>query len=512
VIKGCGFLRAKASGEEGYVLIVVMLVLIVIGMMATTLIAGVVVNQQHVGRDRAYTESLGVAEAGLNRYLWMVASGQSCEANDFAIPGVTEGDVHTQTASLADSGGKVTGTYTMQVDKPGTANAQGVISSLLTVTVTGRSVSPVDVPRTVIATIGRPSFSQYVLLTDGPVLIGGPETRQWWGKTHSNTQIEINTYNINDIISCSNSTYDGDNGVFSTISAVRNNANSLLLWKFPVPEVDFSTVTADFARYRDMALGAGSSYAYVTPSPSTAQHGWYIRLGSDNTYQVAQVTAELEQYNYVSGLNRGGYLTYKYNNGAVGSLSPPIAYPANGIIFVNDNVWVEGTGVTKRITVAASGQFNGTGKTASVNIVGDLTYATLDGKAAIGLIGEQDIKIPMYAPMGKAGTMGTDEAHPGTVDMTVHAAVIAQTGREYVNRSDTSGPRRRLLTIIGSISSFLTPSRATTNGTQYGGFAQGANDYDSFLLYNPPPSFPTVGSYQILEWQELPSTMGVGGS
>jgi hypothetical protein len=29
------------------------------------------------------------------------------------------------------------------------------------------------------------------------------------------------------------------------------------------------------------------------------------------------------------------------------------------------------------------------------------------------------------------------------------------------------------------------------------------------LLHNPPPSFPTVGSYQILEWRELPSTLEV---
>ena len=70
-------------------LLVVMLILVVVGMMAATLMAAVTVNQQHVGRDRAYTESLEVAEAGLNRYLWMIASGESCEQNDFVIPGAT---------------------------------------------------------------------------------------------------------------------------------------------------------------------------------------------------------------------------------------------------------------------------------------------------------------------------------------------------------------------------------------------------------------------------------------
>jgi hypothetical protein len=58
------------------------------------------------------------------------------------------------------------------------------------------------------------------------------------------------------------------------------------------------------------------------------------------------------------------------------------------------------------------------------------------------------------------------------------------------------------------VSSLLTPSRMTVDSYGvYGGFGAGSNDYDAFLLHTPPPSFPTVGSYQILDWQELPNTM-----
>jgi hypothetical protein len=28
-------------------------------------------------------------------------------------------------------------------------------------------------------------------------------------------------------------------------------------------------------------------------------------------------------------------------------------------------------------------------------------------------------------------------------------------------------------------------------------------------MHDPPPYFPTVGSFQILDWQELPSAQGV---
>jgi hypothetical protein len=497
---GRSLFATRLKGERGYILPMVMMVLIVVGMMAATLLAAISVNQQHVSRDRAYTQSLAVSEAGLNQYLWMVASGESCEANNFAISGDTGADVHKQTVTLSDASSNVKGTYTMEVTPPSGQN------SLVNVTITGAAESPVDVPRTITASIGRPSFSEYVLLVDESVSIGGPLDRQWWGRTHSNTQIKLETENINDLMTCSQASYGGHNGVWS--ETVPSGSSSRSLWKFPVPAIDFDTVTADFVRLRDLATG-DNRLPYVTPSPSTAAHGWYIKLLPGKTYQVAQVTAELEQYNYVVGLDRGGYLTYRYNGGAVGSLSPVRPYPSAGVIFVSDNVWVEGTGVTGKITIAASGQFNGTGKTASINVVGDLTYAAKDGTVAVGLIAQENLKIPMYAPRGKDGTMGSNwTSNVGTVDMEIDAALIAQTGKEFVNYNGTSGPRRGLLKFYGSVSSYLTPYRysVSSNNADYGGFGRGANVYDAFLLHNPPPKFPTVGSYQLLEWQELPST------
>jgi hypothetical protein len=67
-----------------------------------------------------------------------------------------------------------------------------------------------------------------------------------------------------------------------------------------------------------------------------------------------------------------------------------------------------------------------------------------------------------------------------------------------------------MLTIYGSVSSYHTPYRSTTSGSStLGGFVNGANTYDDWLLHEPPPYFPTVGSYQILNWQELPNSQAV---
>lgn len=478
------------SSEDGYVLAVAMLVLLAVSMMLATLFATVVRNQQHVRQDRAFTQSLAIAEAGLAQYLWMVASGTSSEYNNFAIPDNTGPDIHLKSFTLTDPyDGSAKGTYTIRVDPPSAADSR------ITVTVTGAATSTENENRTVRARLGRPSFSEYVLLVDDQVYIGGPAARVWHGKTHSNTGIRIETGNIIDIVSCAQSSYDtGYAGTKPGIWSqdLPGNDPSKALWKFPVPPIDFNTVTSDFARLSTLAVGA-ANLPYVPPVAAGRSHGWYIKLLPNSRYQVAQVTDELENRDYSSGNSQGGYLTF-------GALGPVQSYPANGVIFANDNVWVEGTNLNGRITIASSGQLNPSGRrdATSIHIVGDLTYAAKNGTVAVGLIAQNNIEIPMYAPYLKPGSLST-------MNMEMDAAVIAQQGREFVNYDTFGaqgqwGPRRNTLTIFGSISTKGIPVRMAqaATGSNYAGFLVGVNTYDSYLLYNPPPYFPTVGSYSTL--------------
>jgi hypothetical protein len=67
-----------------------------------------------------------------------------------------------------------------------------------------------------------------------------------------------------------------------------------------------------------------------------------------------------------------------------------------------------------------------------------------------------------------------------------------------------------MLTIYGAVASYHTPYREVDNGsTCLGGFNNGTNSYDPYLLHNPPPYTPMVGSYQIINWRELPNTQSV---
>jgi hypothetical protein len=113
--------------------------------------------------------------------------------------------------------------------------------------------------------------------------------------------------------------------------------------------------------------------------------------------------------------------------------------------------------------------------------------------------------------MNKPGSMAT-------LTMEIDAALIAQQGAEFVSfdssgGSGSWGPRRGTLTFFGSVSSYETPFRRTSPinqaDTDYAGFKYGVNTYDTFLLHNPPPYFPRVGTFQILDWNEMTASQAV---
>ena len=491
--------------ERGYVMILAMLVLVALGLASAALLASALTNQQHVSRDRSYTQSLGVAEAGLNQYLWMVASGSSSRSNGYAIAGNTGTNPLYEKIDLKDIYDQsVEGTYAISVVAPTAVNSNVVV------TVTGQAAkAETATARTVTATLGRPSFSQYLLLTNDEVWIGGPLNRVWHGMTFSNTGICVDTANLNATMSCSNATYSSSMfggthpGVWSGSQyTVPTNDASRAYWQFPVPAISFTTVTSDFVNLNGLAVGTGVNIPYSTSSAHDATQGWF-QLLPNQQYQIKRVTGETE-----TTTGSGGSLT------TVAPTSPIsggiYSYPSNGIIFVNDNVWVQGTNLTGRITIASSGQLNGSGKNSatSIHVVGNLTYAAKDGTCKVGLIAQNNVEIPRYAPLDGTGSVASQ-------DMEIDAALIAQQGKESCNAADQTGggnygPIRDMLTIYGSVSSYHTPYRSTVSGgNTLGGFVNGTNTYDDWLLHEPPPYFPTVGSYQILNWQELPNSQAV---
>jgi hypothetical protein len=226
------------------------------------------------------------------------------------------------------------------------------------------------------------------------------------------------------------------------------------------------------------------------------------------------------QSSHSIGTANGSESTFTYNGGS----STGVTLPTNGIIYVNDDIWVDGQINNSRVTIVAAKDPVATG-TANIYLNSDLKYTTYTGNDAIGLIAQQDILAGYFS----RNTLQID------------AALIAQRGRigrAYYGStfsSSTNSSNFRLQPSGSSLPNgggsenscddFRVRSSLTTNGSlatnQRYGFAWTGTDFscgggasndsgycdrnlnfDSNLTFGPPPSFPTTGEYTVISYTQ----------
>jgi hypothetical protein len=165
------------------------------------------------------------------------------------------------------------------------------------------------------------------------------------------------------------------------------------------------------------------------------------------------------------------------------------AFPANGIIFIEDHVVVDGQITGARLTITAA-DLPVPAPAGYKNIVinNDISYTFYDSTDALGLIAQNGIMV---------GLNSED-------NLKVDAALIAQNdkvGRFYYGGGSCANKNRSIISLYGMIASYARYGFAFTDGT---GYTTRNITYDANLLYAPPPNFPLTSSqYQILSWQEV---------
>ena len=490
----------KKSGAIYLVLLLVMSGVFIF--LATAIMSLAFANVRLARHNQSMVSSLSVAEAGVNYYLWHLSHSplDYCD-------GHTKGSPECPTTAPPSGYGPYThdfngpdgtklGTFILTITPP---SLGGTIYDIKAVgTATNATVS-----RTVRAGVGIPSFASYAVLSNNDDFFETTETTD--GPVHSNGGIRYDPPNANDIISSSVSTLyrpswtlggvrgadtsdcggscDMEPGVWSPHIGVDKSK-----WQFPVPPIDFTAVSANLTGaggIRAKSLnGQGINLPeFANNSPNKDALGYYLKLKADGSIGMAAVTAE----NYTSDPTGG--ITIANNQGDPISLDQAANYaiPANfnGILYSEKPIWVEGTWNGK-ITIATASAANGK----SITVINNLKYVTPrnDGTKKIGLIGTSDIRIPPYAP----------------ANLEIDAALLSNSG--MIQYAWDGSKKDGTLVIYGSLASWggrvFFWSSSDGYGSWVGGYSDSQQIYDQHLTIDPPPDFPTTGSYQVLTWRE----------
>ena len=479
--------------KRGNALVMVLVMTIVVSMIYTSLL-GYIASQINFSRDRIERErAFQIAESGVFFYRWYIAheiSGKTAEQIEDFWESTDPSPLGVGTAyeaDFSDPEGDVIGRYSIEVERP----IQG--STIVTATSTGWTYKKPTAKRVVQVRFRRPSWSEYIFLSNSFLNFGDQSTV--YGKVHSNFGVRFDGVAYNTVSSLPARFFDpsyGGNkrqfGVHTTVNPADPEAPAYP-WasgtvptrsdifvggrEFPAPEVSFAGVTTDFSNMKTRAQNGNGKYF------DSSGLGRRIILKNDGTYDICMVrtansnTHAITRYwkNDMSG----------YCKTCSGDCLSNYSIVDGGVIFVENNAWVEGNVNNKKVTIAAANLSGGTQADIYIGISNsNLRLAAYDCNNMLGLVAQKDVRVLNNCP----------------AYFTVDAALLAQNG--LVGIVNGMGGKYSL-TFNGAIASYLQPYFQSGNS----GFADRTYNFNNNLLYCPPPYFPTGTEYFIDLWDEL---------
>lgn len=432
-------------------------------------------------RVHAREQAFQIAESGIRYYRWYLAhtieGRTTAQVATFWASGNPIGVATDYEVEFVDPGGAAIGKYRLEVTPPPSG------STAVTVKATGWTYRYPNDVRIITVRFRKPAWSENAFMLNSFNRFG--EGTEVFGRIHSNSGIRFDGI-ANNLVTSSVATYndpDHSGGNEFGVHTHKTTTDPLPpaavpartdVFKagrqFPVAVTDFNGVVGDLSYMKSQAQSGANNSRYFDNS----QNGRHIVFNSNGTYSIRTVRSFSSGTNQISSY-QGNASTY--------------TIPNDGVIFVENNVWISGTINNKRVTVAAANLSSGALK--SIYIGNDIRYTNYDDCTdMIGLIAQGDIEI----------------FKASEDNLRIDASLIAQTGR--VGRQNYQGGtdvHKDIITIYGAIASNERYGFewADNNGNHVGGYYNRDIIYDKNILYCPPPYFPTGSQYEQDLWQEL---------
>jgi hypothetical protein len=470
---------ATPADQRGHVLVQLVVMAGIAVYMMGALMSWAVLNYKagitSVERERA----IQLAEAGVDYYRWHLAHAPT----DFKDG---TGAAGPYTHAFFDKDGRQVGSFSLTVTEPSVGSSEVAIVSSGD---TGSAFSPT---RRIGVTMMKPSFARYAVAANDEMRFG--EGTTVFGPIHSNKGIRFEGVAhglvTSAVASYSDPDHSGSNeyGVHTHAGTVDPLPPAAVPVRpdvfqvgrvFPVAGIDFDGMTADFA---SMKAAASLDGFY---RPSAGAQGYHIVFKTNHTFDLYKATKLINMSGCRDTQNQDGWGTWSIENEhLVGNFS----MPNNGLIFLEDDVFVDGQINGDRVTVVAAFLPDNPPFRKNVIVNNNLLYTHYDGTDTIGLIAQGNV------------ITGLVSANVLRID----AALIAQkgkVGRFYYDKNDCSPYGvRSSLTLWGMIATAIRYGYAYTDNT---GYTFRSLNYDGSLFLSPPPSFPlTADRYVTTSWSE----------
>lgn len=438
-------------------------------------LAGVINYQLQAAKKRVASQnSLNIAEAGLNYYKWHLKHAPGDYYDGTGAPGSYLHD-------YADPAGAVIGQFQLDITAPSTC------SNTINIKSTGWTNEYPSTKRKVQIKYGKKSLADYAFVSHMDAWFG--ETETFHGPIHSNGGIHQDGTN-DSVVSSAVPTYTCNSGQgcneSQTKPGVWGTGEEDALWQFPTDNFDFDAVAAD---YDDLLNIATSTGIYLRQRGL----GYHIIFKNNGRIDVYRVTKLENPVDYQDTEKKNHRDSWDIDREEPDDTYFDYPLPAVcGIIFVEDNVWVEGV-VEGKATVVAAKLPETKNNLRTIVISGNLTYNQKDGSDVLGLIAQKDILVPLYSAPN---------------DLEINAAMMAQNGAVYRPHYDSSYSPYHLRNSISIYGSIITKktwtwSWVSDGGSLISGYANTNSVYDPHLTYSAPPGFPTIDEYNILQWEEV---------
>ncbi|MEI6494936.1 MAG: hypothetical protein WCO03_02640, partial [bacterium] len=337
--------------NSGYILIQV----VVYATVAVLIIGGIVgwtnINLKASRTVIAREQAFQIAEAGLEYYRWHLAHADQDFYDGLASTTSPGPYVH----NYYDKDGNVIGSFALTITPP------GIGSTLVKVRSKGTVVSDTSVSRTLEAKLAKLSWAKYSVAANDEMRFG--EGTEVFGPIHSNQGLRFDGIAHNIVTSAVPSYNDPDHsghsgnlefGVHthknappgtgvdndfrdleSPPSSVQARNDVFLAGRqFPVPALDFNGFDSSLTALKNKANAGGKYFS------GSGKQGYHLVLKTNDTYDVYKVNTQTSKPNGCSGQQGDqGWDTWSIASGGE-SFVATYPFPSNGVIFVEDNVWV----------------------------------------------------------------------------------------------------------------------------------------------------------------------------